>query len=222
MALDKNKTDLALGRAVHEHLKSMGVETPMVRLIKEEDTLRGDSEKLFSLLHHNLGLDLTDESLMETPRRLAKMYHSELFWGLDYKNFPKIMTIGNSMEYGSMVLERGISVKSMCEHHWMPIRGQAYVAYIPEGKVIGLSKLNRVVEFFCRRPQVQERLVEQIYHTLSYLLGTENVAVVIKAEHFCVSFRGKEDEGGDTLTSKLGGVFFNGPLRAEFLQAIKI
>ena len=170
-----------------------------------------------------LGLDLSDDSLAETPKRISKMYVDELYAGLDYENFPKITTIENKMEYDTMLLERHIAVKSTCEHHFVAFMGEAFVAYIPNEKVIGLSKINRIVEFFSRRPQVQERLTEQIFHTLCYLLETENVAVVIKAAHFCVKLRGVEDVNSDTITSRLGGAFLEKEkLRDEFYQAIKL
>jgi len=160
--------------------------------------------------------------LRETPRRVAKMFMYEIFGGLDYVNFPKITTIGNKMNYDSMLLERHIRVTSICEHHFVPIVGEAFVAYIPREKVIGLSKINRIVEFFCRRPQVQERLTEQIHAALCFILDTENVAVVLKAQHLCVQLRGVEDMQSDTITSRLGGVFFKGELRNEFLQSINL
>lgn len=151
------------------------------------------------------------------------MFLNEIFWGLDYKNFPKITTIENKMGYDTMLLERNIKVSSTCEHHFIPMMGVAFVAYLPNKKVIGLSKINRIVEFFSRRPQVQERLVEQIFHTLCMILETDNVAVLIKAEHTCVKLRGVEDINSDTITSKLGGHFLEGgALRNEFFQSIKL
>jgi GTP cyclohydrolase I len=151
------------------------------------------------------------------------MYVDEIFAGLDYSNFPKVTTIENKMNYSTFLLERKIAVKSVCEHHFVAFMGEAYVAYIPSGKVIGLSKINRIVEFFSRRPQVQERLTEQIFHTLCFVLETENVAVVIKAEHFCVKLRGVEDVNSDTITAKLGGAFYEkADLRNEFYQSIKL
>ena len=169
-----------------------------------------------------LELDLSDDSLKDTPRRVAKMFMNEIFWGLDYDNFPKITTVENKMKYDEMILEKDINVMSVCEHHFVTIHGKAHVAYIPNKKVLGLSKMNRVVEFFSRRPQIQERLTEQIYYALNYILETENVAVVIEAEHFCVKARGVEDSNSSTVTSKLGGDFkSNSSLRQEFLKLIK-
>lgn len=222
MALDKTKTNPYLGCAVHENLIKIGVESPMVetKLSKYEERLvtitRNVSEIMVAL-----GLDLKDDSLCETPRRIAKMYLNEIFWGLDYNNFPKITTIENKMQYDNVLLERHIKVNSTCEHHFIPMMGEAFIAYLPDKKVIGLSKINRIVEFFSRRPQVQERLTEQIFHTLCMLLETDNVAVLIKAEHTCVKLRGVEDTNSDTITSRLGGIFFNSPSRNEFYQMIQ-
>lgn len=221
MALDKTKTDPKLGEEIHECLTDVKVETPMSG-ISLPDNKREIIESSICKIMETLGLDLNDDSLIETPKRVAKMYLNEIFWGLDYKNFPKITTVENKMQYDNMLLERHIKVMSVCEHHLIPIMGEAFIAYIPHDKVIGLSKLNRIVEFFSRRPQVQERLVAQIFHALCYILGTNDVAVVIKAEHTCVKLRGVEDINSDTITSKLGGAFFNGHLRNEFYKAINL
>lgn len=221
MALDKTKTDPKLGEEIHECLMEVNVETPMSG-ISLPDNKREIIESSIRKIMETLGLDLKDDSLVETPKRVAKMYLNEIFWGLDYKNFPKITTVENKMQYDNMLLERHIKVMSVCEHHLIPIMGEAFIAYIPHDKVIGLSKLNRIVEFFSRRPQVQERLVAQIFHALCYILGTNDVAVVIKAEHTCVKLRGVEDINSDTITSKLGGAFFNGHLRNEFYKAINL
>jgi GTP cyclohydrolase I len=149
------------------------------------------------------------------------MYVNEIFWGLDYDAFPKCTTVSNKMRYDEMVIERNINVQSNCEHHFVVIDGLATVAYIPKDKVLGLSKINRVVEYFSKRPQIQERLTEQIYHALQYILGTDNIAVVIDAQHFCVKSRGVEDVGSSTTTSKLGGVFKSDPsVRLEFMNIV--
>ena len=223
MALDKTKTNPYLGCAVHENLIKIGVESPMVetKLPKYEERLVTITRNVSEIMKA-LGLDLKDDSLCETPRRIAKMYLNEIFWGLDYNNFPKITTIENKMQYDNVLLERHIKVNSTCEHHFIPMMGEAFIAYLPDKKVIGLSKINRIVEFFSRRPQVQERLTEQIFHTLCMLLETDNVAVLIKAEHTCVKLRGVEDTNSDTITSRLGGIFFNSPSRNEFYQSIKL
>lgn len=176
-------------------------------------------EKHFTEIMKTLGLDLTDDSLIETPLRVAKMYCGEIFWGLDPEAFPKCTAVENKMSYNQMLVEEGVTVKSFCEHHILPIIGTATVAYIPKNKVLGLSKLNRIVEYFSRRPQIQERLTEQIFHALCFILETDNVAVMINGEHTCVSMRGVEDDTSSTTTSRLGGDFKeNAMVRAEFMQ----
>ena len=223
MAFDKTKTDPALGKKVHEHLMLVGVETPVI------DNGLSRKEKIdliqrnFNEIATTLGLDLNDDSLTDTPKRVAKMYVNEIFWGLDYAAFPKVTVVDNKMEYNEMVVEKGISVQSYCEHHFVNIDGLATVAYIPNNKVLGLSKMNRVVEYFSRRPQIQERLTEQIYHALSFILETDNVALTIDAKHFCVKSRGVEDTECSTVTSRLGGNFKAQPeVRAEFLALLKM
>ena len=223
MSYDKTKTDPGLGQKVHEYLVSVGVETPVIDngLSRKEkiDKIEGNFDEIVT----TLGLDLKDDSLMDTPKRVAKMYVNEIFWGLDYDAFPKVTVVDNKMKYNEMVVEKGISVQSYCEHHFVNIDGLATVAYIPNNKVLGLSKMNRVVEYFSRRPQIQERLTEQIYQTLSFILETDNVAVTIDAKHFCVKSRGVEDTGSSTITSRLGGSFKDHPeVRAEFLSLLKI
>ena len=221
--IDKEKTSPELGEQVHKYLLELGIETPMTESEVTDEDKRKVIKNAVTDIMTVLGLDLSDDSLAETPKRISKMYVDELYAGLDYENFPKITTIENKMEYDTMLLERHIAVKSTCEHHFVAFMGEAFVAYIPNEKVIGLSKINRIVEFFSRRPQVQERLTEQIFHTLCYLLETENVAVVIKAAHFCVKLRGVEDVNSDTITSRLGGAFLEKEkLRDEFYKAIKL
>lgn len=223
MALDKTKTDSRLGEEVHNYLINNGVETPMKGTIGTYDEKFSIIKESIKGIMETLGLDLSDDSLSETPKRVTKMYLNEVFWGLDYRNFPKITTIENKMQYENMLLERHIKVMSQCEHHFIPMMGEAFIAYLPDKKVIGLSKINRIVEFFSRRPQVQERLTEQIFHTLCLILETEDVAVIIKAEHTCVKLRGVEDVNSDTITSRLGGKFLEGAaLRNEFYQSIKL
>ena len=219
MSYNKTKTDPALGQQVHEHLVKMGVETPQV----ENNLSRTDKveiiESKFRDIMQALGLDLSDDSLEETPKRVAKMYVNEVFWGLDYDAFPKCTTVNNKMHYNEMVTERNIIVMSNCEHHFVQIDGLATVAYVPEQKVLGLSKINRIVEYFAKRPQIQERLTEQVFHALTYILETEDVAVMIDAKHYCVASRGVEDTGSSTVTCKLGGGFKTDPAaRAEFLS----
>ena len=223
MSYDKTKTDPVLGQKVHEYLVSVGVETPVIDngLSRKEKIEK--IEDSFDQIVSTLGLDLKDDSLMDTPKRVAKMYVNEIFWGLDYAAFPKVTVVDNKMKYNEMVVEKGISVQSYCEHHLVNIDGLATVAYIPNNKVLGLSKMNRVVEYFSRRPQIQERLTEQIYHALSFILETENVALTIDAKHFCVKSRGVEDTECSTITSRLGGNFKAHPeVRAEFLALLKM
>ena len=166
-----------------------------------------------------LGLDLENDSLKDTPRRIAKMYVNEIFSGLKSETFPKMTVIENEMDYDQMVVVQDIQVISVCEHHFQTIDGLATVAYIPNKKVIGLSKINRIVRFFSRRPQVQERLTKQIADCLQYVLGTDHVAVHVNARHYCVIARGIEDHHSSTSTSDLRGHFKSrGETRSEFLQ----
>ena len=220
MSYNKTKTDPELGQKVHEHLVKMGVETPMAKvLVSDRKDKIAVIEPLFAEIMKTLGLDLSDDSLIETPKRVAKMFVNEIFWGLDTEAFPKCTTVDNKMKYNEMVCERGINVKSNCEHHFVVIDGLATVAYVPKDKVLGLSKINRIVEYFSKRPQIQERLTEQIFHTLQFILDTEDVAVMIDAKHYCVSSRGVEDTSSSTITSRLGGGFKTDPAaRAEFYQ----
>jgi GTP cyclohydrolase I len=221
MSFNKTKTDPFLGRKVHEHLVAMGVQTPTFNTALDRSDKIALIEKDFNHIMHVLGLDLDDDSLRETPKRVAKMYVNEIFWGLDPDAFPKCTTVDNKMKYDEMVIERNINVQSNCEHHFVVIDGKATVAYIPKTKVLGLSKINRVVEYFSKRPQIQERLTEQIYHALQYILETDDIAVVIDAQHYCVKSRGVEDVGSSTITSKLGGDFKNDlALRAEFMNLV--
>jgi GTP cyclohydrolase I len=176
-------------------------------------------KKHFSEIMKVLGLDLEDDSLRETPKRIAKMYVNEIFSGLDSSNFPKITVIENKMEYDQMVCVQDIEVMSVCEHHFQPIDGFATIAYIPHKKVIGLSKLNRIAEFFAKRPQVQERLTKQIADCLQFILETEDVAVHINARHYCMIARGIQDTHSTTTTSDLRGSFKSRPeTRTEFLK----
>jgi GTP cyclohydrolase I len=221
MSYNKTKTDPVLGKAVHEHLVKCGVETPVMRNnIDRKDKIE-QIESHFTEIMKIIGLDLSDDSLVETPKRVAKMYINEIFWGLDYEAFPKCTTVDNKMKYDEMVIERNVNVQSNCEHHFVVIDGAATVAYIPNQKVLGLSKINRVVEYFSKRPQIQERLTEQVYHALQYILDTDNIAVVVDAQHYCVKSRGVEDVGSSTVTSKLGGVFKTDPsVRQEFMNIV--
>jgi len=218
MSYNKTKTDPALGKEIQEHLIKCGVQTPT----KENNLSRTDKiaiiESKFRDIMETLGLDLSDDSLIETPKRVGKLLVNETMWGLDPNAFPKCTAVENKMHYDEMVTERNISVMSNCEHHWIVIDGLATVSYIPNKTVLGLSKINRVVEYFSKRPQIQERLTEQVYHALQYILDTDNVAVIIDAVHYCVISRGVEDTGSSTVTSKLGGIYKSDPaVRAEFM-----
>jgi len=221
MSYNKTKTDPILGQQVHDYLVSKGVETPIINTDLERTAKISLIEDHFTEIMTILGLDLKDDSLNETPKRVAKMYVNEIFWGLDYAAFPKCTTVQNKMQYDEMVVERNVNVQSNCEHHFVVIDGKATVAYIPKDKVLGLSKINRIVEYFSKRPQIQERLTEQIFHALEFILGTSDIAVVIDAQHYCVKSRGVEDVGSSTVTSKLGGAFKVEPdLRAEFMSVV--
>ena len=223
MSYNKTKTDPELGRQIHEHLVKMGVETPTVENNLDRKEKIEVIEAHFQGIMRALGLDLRDDSLIDTPKRVAKMYVNEIFWGLDYDAFPKCTTVDNKMKYDEMVVERNVNVQSNCEHHFVVIDGVATVAYVPKAKVLGLSKINRIVEYFAKRPQIQERLTEQVFHALCYILETEDVAVMIDAQHYCVKSRGVEDTGSSTVTTKLGGGFKTDPAaRAEFLSIARM
>ena len=204
---------------VRDTLLREGLETPMNEngLSNEEKYQR--IRFLMAEVVETLGLDLSDDSLAETPHRIAKMYVREIFSGLDYSQFPKLSLIENKMGADEMVKIRDIDLTSTCEHHFVTIDGTAKVAYIPSDRIIGLSKINRIVQFFAQRPQVQERLTRQILVALQALLGTENVAVSIDATHYCVKSRGIKDSNSQTSTTALGGCFReNIHTRAEFLN----
>ncbi len=200
-----------------------GVDTPL----RPDAFAISDAEKMVTIAHHfreimnTLGLDLTDDSLKGTPHRVAKMYVKEIFSGLDPINKPEIALFDNKYGYGEMLVEKNITFYSNCEHHFVPIYGMAHVAYISSGKVIGLSKLNRIVQYFAKRPQVQERLTMQIGRELQRILGTSDVAVVIDAKHMCVSSRGIRDSASATITSFYEGKFSEESTKREFLQHIK-
>lgn len=171
---------------------------------------------------HTLGMDLTDDSLKGTPQRVAKMFVNEIFSGLQPDNKPKASTFENKYKYGEMLVEKNITIYSTCEHHLLPIVGRAHVAYISKGSVIGLSKMNRIVDYFAKRPQVQERLTMQIVEELQKALGTDDVACVIDAKHLCVNSRGIRDIESSTVTSEFGGAFKDAGTKREFLDYIKL
>ena len=205
---DQNLNDFSFEDIGDDHLFT-GLETPM-----KKDAFKISDEKkkekiagLFKEIMDVMGLDLTDDSLQGTPQRVAKMYIDEIFSGLNPANKPKVALFENKYKYNQMLVEKNITFYSNCEHHFVPIIGKAHVAYISSGKVIGLSKLNRIVQYYAKRPQVQERLTNQIAEELKGILGTEDVAVIIDAKHLCVSSRGVKDDTSTTVTSYFGGKF---------------
>lgn len=201
---------------------SANTETPL----RADAFLKTDKEKIqlisdhFAGIMEALGLDLNDDSLRGTPHRVAKMYVKELFSGLNPANKPAISIFENKYGYDNMLIEQDIEFISACEHHFLPMPGKAHVAYIPNGKVIGLSKINRIVKYYAKRPQVQERLTKQIYEELKTALGTEDIIVMLNAHHMCVSMRGVEDQSSKTTTMTYGGRFNTKKLRKEFLQIL--
>jgi len=200
------------------------VDTPM----RKDAFDKTDEEKKeiiadhFATIMETLGLDLTDDSLQGTPQRVAKMFVNEIFHGLNPNNKPKMSSFDNKYKYGEMLVEKNITVYSTCEHHFLPIVGKAHIAYISKGSVIGLSKMNRIVEYYAKRPQVQERLTMQIVKELQEALGTDDVACIIDAKHLCVNSRGISDVSSSTVTSEYGGVFKDDKVKKEFMQYIKL
>lgn len=211
----------------HHHFTALDIlshvmPTPMIKNNYSKDEKIEMITEKFTEIMEVLGLDLSDDSLKDTPRRVAKMYVNEIFSGLNPEHFPKMTVIENKMEYDQMICVSGVSTLSFCEHHFLTIDGVATVAYIPNKKVIGLSKINRIVQFFSRRPQVQERLTKQIADCLQYVLGTEHVAVYIDAKHYCVIARGIEDTASSTVTTEVRGHFRTKvQTREEFLRQCK-
>lgn len=189
--------------------------------VKSDEQKMKAIEKHFHIIMEEMGLDMTDDSLQGTPHRVAKMFIQEIFSGLDPKNKPKISVFDNSYHYDKMLVEANISFNSTCEHHFLPIVGKAHIGYVSSGKVIGLSKLNRIVDYYSRRPQVQERLIMQIFNELKTVLETDNVIVVMEATHLCVSSRGIKDESSYTSTIQYGGVFNDKENRNDFFSMIK-
>lgn len=218
---ESNLLEIQIDEMGDQHVMT-SVETPL----REDAFVLSDEDKIKRIEFHfreimeTLGLDLTDDSLQGTPQRVAKMYVKEIFCGLDPKNRPDIKLFENKYQYKEMLIERNITFYSNCEHHFVPIIGKAHVAYISNGQVIGLSKLNRIVQYFAKRPQVQERLTVQIANELKRVLQTEDVAVVIDAVHLCVSSRGVQDINSSTITSSFSGAFENESKRAEFLKLV--
>ena len=195
-------------------------------LLKSDDPIPDDENKVKRISDHFrqimilLGLNMNDDSLKETPHRVAKMYVEEIFSGLNPRHKPTVTLFENSYKYNEMLIEKNITLYSYCEHHFVPIVGKAHVAYISNGKIIGLSKINRLVEYYSKRPQVQERLTKQIAEGLKEALNTDDVAVVIDAVHFCVASRGVKDSNSSTITSYYGGKFSKAEIKNEFLSLI--
>lgn len=214
------------GYDLHDEIGDSHVGTSADTPMRPDAFEISDQEKIkriefhFREIMHTLGLDLTDDSLNGTPKRVAKMYVEEIFSGLNPANKPQIALFENKYKYGEMLVEKNITFFSNCEHHFVPIIGRAHVAYISSGKVIGLSKINRLVQHFAKRPQVQERLTVQIAEELKKVLQTEDVAIVIDAEHLCVSSRGIKDVNSSTVTSAFHGAFLESDVQKKFLQFI--
>jgi GTP cyclohydrolase I len=224
--LIKEITDLShltIDEVGDEHI-STSSDTPLREdAFEMDDELKMELiEKHFREIMHILGLDLTDDSLKGTPRRVAKMYIQEIFSGLNPANKPKVALFENKYKYNEMLVEKDITFFSNCEHHFVPIFGKAHIAYISSGKVIGLSKLNRVVQYFAKRPQVQERMTMQIATELKEMLQTEDVAVLIDAKHMCVSSRGVNDVNSSTVTAYYGGKFAEEQTKTEFLAYVQL
>lgn len=200
------------------------LETPM----RSDAFELSDEEKMARIEFHfreimlTMGLDLNDDSLRGTPKRVAKMYVQEIFSGLNPRNMPKVAMFDNKYGYHEMLVEKDITFYSNCEHHFVPIIGKAHIAYIANGRVIGLSKLNRIVQHFAKRPQVQERLTMQIAHHLCSILGTDDVAILVDAHHLCVSSRGVQDVNSSTITAYYGGAFMKEARKNEFLQYLSL
>jgi GTP cyclohydrolase I len=215
--MDKNQIE-----SIGDNHVSTSVETPILSnaFEKSEETKIKNIQHHFGKIMEELGLDLNDDSLSGTPYRFAKMYVKELFYGLNPKNKPKLSTFENKYGYKKMLVEQNINIDSSCEHHFLPITGFAHIAYLPKNKVIGLSKINRLVDYYAHRPQVQERLSLQILKDLQQTLATEDVIVMISAKHLCVSSRGIKDKASYTTTIEYGGSFEDQATRDEFLNII--
>lgn len=215
-------TDKEIIEILGENHQMTSAESP----IRSDAFMKTDAEKMqniekyFYHIMDELGLDMTDDSLQGTPHRVAKMFVNEIFSGLDPKNKPKVSTFENGYQYNKMLIEANITFNSTCEHHFLPIFGKAHIGYISNGRVIGLSKLNRIVDYFSRRPQVQERLIMQIFNDLKLALNTENVIVVMEAKHLCVSSRGIKHESSFTSTIQYGGIFNEKENRNDFFSMV--
>jgi GTP cyclohydrolase I len=228
------KTEIEIDNEVESEIDSIYLEDIDKDFIKypgkssvDNNEKLNDEEKIeiiashFGAIMKTLGLDLNDDSLKDTPHRVAKMFVKESFSGLNPANEPSVTLFENKYQYNKMLVEKGITLYSYCEHHFVPIIGKAHVAYISKGKVIGLSKINRLVQYYAKRPQVQERLTNQIGEALKKAIGTEDVGVVIDADHLCVASRGIKDTGSSTVTTFYSGKFLNEEMKREFLSLIK-
>ncbi len=223
MKFDKLLADSLQDFDANDH-QSTSAETPL----REDAFDLSEQEKInrierdVSNILETLGMDMTDDSLKGTPKRVAKMFVQEIFGGLNPAKSPQLSTFENKYKYGHMLVEKNITLYSTCEHHLLPIVGKAHVAYISNGTVIGLSKMNRIVDFFAKRPQVQERLTRQVVHTLQAALETKDVACVIDAKHLCVNSRGIRDVDCSTITAEFGGAFKKSEVKKEFLEYIRL
>ena len=211
-----NEKDSVLGQELSKELVRLGIESPIVGGM-DYDVVQTSINSLIN----GLGLSLNDDSIKKTPERVARFFIEELFYGLSYDNFTKVTFTQNSYNYSEPVVARNVAFESTCEHHFVTINGNAYIAYIPRDRVVGLSKINRIIDFFAKRPQVQERATLQIFHALSYVLATDDIALFIKAEHHCITMRGVNDHAVDNITYKFGGKFLEPNLKAEFLSFTK-
>ena len=221
--MNKTLTENEIYELIGDNHQMTSADTPM----RADAFDKSDAQKMQAIQKHfhaimeEMGLDMTDDSLKGTPHRVAKMFIQEIFSGLDPQNKPKISVFDNSYHYDKMLVEANISFNSTCEHHFLPIIGKAHIGYVSSGKVIGLSKLNRIVDYYARRPQVQERLIMQIFNELKTVLETDNVIVVMEAKHLCVSSRGIKDESSFTSTIQYGGIFNEKENRNDFFNLIK-
>lgn len=226
--LDNKKNGKANGQNNHELIGDNHIATSIDTPMRDDAFDLSDERKMeiiedkFREIMETMGLDLNDDSLKGTPHRVAKMFVQEIFNGLNPDNKPKVSVFENKFKYGEMLVEKNINMNSTCEHHFLPIVGKAHVAYISSGEVIGLSKINRIVDYFARRPQVQERLTVQVANELKTILKTDDVAVVIDAKHMCVSSRGIQDESSSTVTAEYSGKFKDKSVREEFLRYIEL
>ncbi len=217
-----NQIEKELVELLGDEHQMTSAETPLrPNAFEKSDAEKMDTiEKHFHIIMEEMGLDMTDDSLRGTPHRVAKMFIQEIFSGLNPANKPKISVFENSYHYDKMLVEANIRFNSTCEHHFLPIIGKAHVGYVSNGKVIGLSKLNRIVDYYARRPQVQERMTMQIFNELKTVLNTEDVMVVIEAEHLCVSSRGIKDSSSFTSTIQYGGIFNEKENRNDFFNLV--